>query len=131
MARYFLQSAPEPGYSEDMFLTFAGITEQLSHGEIKVLAVIKAAIVSGAIARSGPEDPEGNRRRIGVDTDLIGLFPDQRTFAVAAMPLVRFGFFEMASAWGGMALFVTDAAFDYLARIDIEPPPDKGRENSS
>jgi hypothetical protein len=121
MIRYFFGHAGKDGYREDMFLNFAGIAEQLSHNELKCLAIIKAAIVSGAITKNETGDDGTNRNRnISKDVDLLGLFLDKADFNTAAASLVRFGFIKMASGWGSIIIFASDQVFEFLDSIEFE-----------
>jgi hypothetical protein len=120
MSAYFFRRAPSEHFSEDMFLTFAGITEQLSESEIRALAVIKSEIISGKVSRTPVKDQDKiPSRRVDIEPELLDLFRDKREFVPAAASLVRFGFLEAASGYGTLVYFATDPLFHYLEEIDL------------
>ncbi|MCW7546262.1 hypothetical protein N7I30_21045 [Aurantimonas litoralis] len=116
MARYFFRNAPTEHFEEDTAAEYATITEQLSDRDMRVLAVLKRAREQGIFNVS----EEGHYPRLLYELDTVPIFADARSFNEAALALVRFGFIDMASAFGGLALFPTYRCLDYVDTLDLE-----------
>lgn len=56
-----------------------------------------------------------NNRTIVID----GLFPKYEPFMTATLALIRFGFIQLVSAFGGNNIVATERLFDFLEQIDI------------
>lgn len=119
MARYFFRNAASPDYSSGAMADFLSVTDQLTDADMRSLAVIKRARISNHFERSVAEGADA--LRIDREMTVGELFPSQRSFNLAAIALVRFGFIYMGSDWGGnIALSMTPRGFDYIDNLDLD-----------
>jgi len=120
IARYFFRTAPTSDFDEGQLADFATIAEQLTDNDMRCLAVLKCAEIEGHFEREIEGDDQQEKSRLRYAMDSHKIFASEQDFNEAVIALVRFGFIDMASAWGGIALFATGRCRDYIHALDLE-----------
>lgn len=120
IARYFFRTATSAAFEEGKMVDFATITEQLTDSDMRCLAVLKRADLNGYFERDIEGDDQREESRLRYEMDAQKDFHSEQEFNEAVIALVRFGFIDMASAWGGIALFATARCHEYIRALDLE-----------
>lgn len=120
IARYFFRTAPSAVFDEGQMADFATITEQLTDNDMRCLAVLKRAELDGHFERDIEGNDQREKSRLRYEMDTQKDFRSEQEFNEAVIALVRFGFIDMASAWGGIELFATARCREYLHALDLD-----------
>lgn len=120
IARYFFRHATTASYQEDKMAEYAAITEQLTDDDMRCLAAVQGGRIAGLLKQDIDPQTKRSRFEIPYDMDTRGAFENRRDFRHAVLALIRFGFIDVSSVWGGMAIHVTPRFLAYLDELELK-----------